>query len=38
LEAEHAHLHAQREQLEAEIRALETVLDAGTREPLAKKD
>jgi len=38
LEAEYARLHAQREQLEAEIAALETVLDAGTREPLAKKD
>jgi uncharacterized protein involved in exopolysaccharide biosynthesis len=38
VEAEYARLHAQREQLEAEIAALETVLDAETRERLAMKD
>jgi predicted RNase H-like nuclease (RuvC/YqgF family) len=38
LEAEYARLHAQREQLEAEIAALESALDAGTRAQLALKD
>jgi predicted nuclease with TOPRIM domain len=38
LEAEYVRLHAQREQLEAEITALETALDEGTREQLAVKD
>jgi len=38
LEAEFTRLQAQREQLDAEIAALEAVLDAGARERLAIKD
>ena len=38
LEAEHARLQALREQLDAEIAALEAVLDAGSRERLVMKD
>lgn len=38
LEADYARLRAQREHLEAEIAALEAVLDARTREPLTTKD
>jgi hypothetical protein len=38
LEAEHTRLHGQRERLDAEIAAMEAMLDAGTREQLALKD
>jgi hypothetical protein len=38
VEAEHTRLRARREQLDAEIAALEAMLDAGTREQLALKD
>jgi hypothetical protein len=38
LEAEHTRLRVQREQIDAEIAALEALLDAGTREQLVVKD
>jgi hypothetical protein len=38
LEAEHSRLRVRREELDAEIAALEAILDRGTREQLAMKD